>query len=150
MAKKLNTGEKELERRGALPSPMDYRIQSTLAEKPGKTIGAKLRVSNSTVVFNPGPGQYEGEKTKTSNFQYSMAKRLGAQLSTTVVPGPGAYRAEDSLSLLQKATASKIGHGLRSSMDNDRVLGFPGPGDHDPNSSFTAGAAPKYGFGTES
>jgi len=150
MAKKLNTGEKELERRSALPSPMDYSIRSTLADKPGKTMGSKLRGSNSTVVFNPGPGKYEGEKAKASNFQYSIAKKLNAHLSTTVVPGPGAYRIEDSLSLLQKATASKIGTGLRSSMDNDRVLGFPGPGHHDPNSSFTAGAAPKYGFGTES
>ena len=62
MAQKLNTGEKELERQGALPSPLDYPIKSRLAEKPGKTFGAKLRASNSTVVFNPGPGKYEGEK----------------------------------------------------------------------------------------
>ena len=35
-------------------------------------------------------------------------------------------------------------------MDNDRVVGFPGPGEHNPVDTFTASAAPKYGFGTES
>jgi len=51
------------------PGPNMYSIPSKVVEKPGKTMGIKLKGSlDSGNTLAPGPGTYDGEKFKKDNY----------------------------------------------------------------------------------
>lgn len=61
-----------------------------------------------------------------------MGKKLEPNQSMTVTPGPGAYRAEESFSKQTKGTEAPIGTAQRTSFNQKGKQGFPGPGQHSP------------------
>jgi hypothetical protein len=72
------------------PAPGHYDIPSRMAESPGKTMGKKLDSSLVTGDINvPGPGQYNIEKLKKENYQYTMGARVTDGKNNMNVPGPG-------------------------------------------------------------
>jgi len=63
---------------------------------------------------NPGPGQYNGDKAKRDNIQYSIGAKLPNGMKGLNVPGPGTYEQKGSLEIIEKAP--KFGNGQRSNL----------------------------------
>mmetsp|Transcript_41079 Transcript_41079/g.30215 ORF Transcript_41079/g.30215 Transcript_41079/m.30215 type:complete len:107 (+) Transcript_41079:109-429(+) len=75
------------------PSPDAYDLPSKIVERPGITIGSRLKSALDTSTgFNPGPGTYSPDK-KDKQFSFSMGMRY-KQMDASIregVPGPGQY-----------------------------------------------------------
>ena len=119
--------DKSADKNGS-PGPDSYNIPSKAVEKQGKTFGIKLKGSmDDSGLAQPGPGQYNNDKNKKDNYQYSMGAKLQT-LTNERNPGPGAYTHKGTL----EVPSSKFGTGQRSSL-NPNEKGSPGPGQHSPN-----------------
>lgn len=115
-----------------------------MVEKQGKTFGLKLKGSIDSTGNVPGPGQYEQDKFKKGNYQYSMGQKLNTA-SNERNPGPGTYNHKGTL----EVPSSKFGTSQRISL-NPNEKGSPGPGQHNPDFKKVKNDAPRYGFGSES
>jgi len=79
----------EVSQKTPVPAPGAYDIPSKIGGG-GKSMGAKLKGSMDFANNVPGPGQYNQDKLKSDNLQYSMGAKLN-DLGKMEVPGPGAY-----------------------------------------------------------
>jgi hypothetical protein len=97
----------------------------------------------------PGPGNYDVDKSKQNNYQYTFGTKGPSDLGKdNKNPGPGNYD-QDSKINIESVTANKFGGGKRSSMENSAVKAVPGPGSHSPDFTSLKKKAPNFGFGSE-
>ena len=77
MGSKLTTVDKR-----HAPSPDAYNIPSKMVEKSGKSFGLKFQSSLVTkgAESQPGPMEYQVDKSKKGDFKFSMGQKLGSAI----------------------------------------------------------------------
>ena len=90
-------------------------------------MGERTQIKQLAGVLGPGPGGYDSDKLKQSNFAYSMGSKLEdiEFKKRNFQPGPGNYEVKPN----QSIPSMKFGSGSRTSLDGGREAKFkPGPG----------------------